>query len=172
MAVSRSPVHWFSKPVHADARLLARSGARGDAHLGAKVKHRSRVRQDPSQPNLRQVHLIHAELQEELAAARYRVAPDVIGENVTTRGSDLLGLPRGARPRLGSSAVVDATGLPNSCKQLDGYQDGLMAAVLHRDLQGNLNRARVRVQSRRPGTRQSTSGATAPSPASKAASSQ
>jgi len=30
------------------------------------VKHRSRVAKDPNQPNLRQVHLIHSELFDEL----------------------------------------------------------------------------------------------------------
>lgn len=139
-AVSRSPVHGFSKPVQDGIRLLAGLGVEGDAHLGVTVKHRSRVRQDPTQPNLRQVHLIHAELHEELLAAGFRVAPGAMGENVTTRGLDLLGLPRGTRLHLGRSAVVEVTGLRNPCKQLDDYQDGLMRAVLDRDAQGNLVR--------------------------------
>ena len=139
-AVSRDPVHAFSKPVQESVRLLAGLGVEGDAHLGVMVKHRSRVRQDPSQPNLRQVHLIHSELHDELTAAGYRVGPGVMGENVTTRGLDLLGLPRRTRLRLGASAVVEVTGLRNPCKQLDDHQDGLMRAVLDRDARGNLVR--------------------------------
>ncbi len=139
-AVSRGPGHRFSKPVQERIRLLAGLGVEGDAHLGVTVKHRSRVAQDPTQPNLRQVHLIHSELHEELIAKGFRVAPGVMGENVTTRGLDLLGLPRGTLLRLGGSAVVEVTGLRNPCKQLDAYQAGLLAAVLGRDADGNLVR--------------------------------
>ncbi len=139
-AVSSSPVHGFSKPAQDSIRLLAGLGVEGDAHLGVTVKHRSRVRQDPTQPNLRQVHLIHGELHDELVAKGFRVAPGVMGENVTTRGLDLLGLPRGTRLRLGTEAVVEVTGLRNPCKQLDDYQAGLLAAVLDRDAAGNLVR--------------------------------
>jgi MOSC domain-containing protein YiiM len=112
----------------------------GDAHLGETVKHRSRVARDPTQPNLRQVHLIHAELHDELRAAGFVVSAGQMGENVTTRGVDLLGLPTGTRLRLGNSAVVEITGLRNPCVQLDDFQSGLMAAVLDRDEQGNLIR--------------------------------
>jgi MOSC domain-containing protein YiiM len=105
----------------------------GDAHLGKTVKHRSRVARDPSQPNLRQVHLIHAELHDELRAAGFAVSAGQMGENVTTRGLDLLGLPTGTRLRLGKTAVVEVTGLRNPCIQLDRFQPGLMAAVLERD---------------------------------------
>jgi MOSC domain-containing protein YiiM len=112
----------------------------GDAHSGATVKHRSRVARDPSQPNLRQVHLIHAELHEALRAAGFAIAAGQMGENVTTRGVDLLALPTGARLHLGETAVVEVTGLRNPCVQLDGVQPGLMAAVLDRDANGNLIR--------------------------------
>jgi MOSC domain-containing protein YiiM len=95
---------------------------------------------DPSQPNLRQVHLIHAELHDELRAAGFEVSVGRMGENVTTRGLNLLGLPAGARLHLGRSAVVEVTGLRNPCAQLDGLQPGLMAAVLGRDGAGNLVR--------------------------------
>ena len=104
------------------------------------MKHRSRVARDPTQPNLRQVHLIHAELHEELAAAGYTVVPGDLGENVTTRGIDLLGLPTGARLRLGEEAVVEITGLRNPCAQLDHFQPGLLSAVLGRDEHGRLVR--------------------------------
>jgi MOSC domain-containing protein YiiM len=139
-AVSRSATHSMSKRNEARIRLVAGFGVEGDAHAGETVKHRSRVRRDPTQPNLRQVHLIHAELHDELAAAGFEVAPGRLGENVTTRGVDLLALPAGTRVRLGNSAVVVVTGLRNPCTQLDGIQPGLMEATLSRDEQGELVR--------------------------------
>jgi MOSC domain-containing protein YiiM len=130
----------MSKPGRDAITLLAGLGVEGDAHMGETVKHRSRVRRDPTQPNLRQVHLIHSELHDELQAAGFLVAPGQMGENVTTRGIDLLSLPAGTRLRLGVDAVVEVTGLRNPCTQLDGIQDGLMAAVLDRDDDGNVIR--------------------------------
>jgi MOSC domain-containing protein YiiM len=140
VAVSRSPGHTLSKPNEGSIRLLAGLGVDGDAHMGITVKHRSRVAKDPTVPNLRQVHLIHAELHDELEAAGFRLAPGVMGENVTTRGVDLLGLPTGARLRLGDAAVVEITGLRNPCAQLNKIQPGLMAATLDKDADGNLIR--------------------------------
>jgi MOSC domain-containing protein YiiM len=139
-AVARSPDHTMTKPAEGSIRLLAGLGVEGDAHSGVTVKHRSRVKRDPAQPNLRQVHLIHAELHDELAAAGFGLAPGTMGENVTTRGIDLLGLPTGAVLRLGAEAVVEVTGLRNPCAQLDGIARGLMAATLARDDAGNLVR--------------------------------
>lgn len=139
-AVSRSATHTFSKQNQGCIRLLAGQGIEGDAHCGETVKHRSRVAQDPTQPNLRQIHLIHAELHEELQAAGFQVSAGVMGENVTTRGIALLELPVGTRLHLGKDAVVEVTGLRNPCAQLDNYQHGLLAAVLDRDAQGNLIR--------------------------------
>src|SRR3954470_13238998 len=109
VAVSRSATHTFSKPNREAIRLVSGLGVEGDAHLGETVKHRSRVARDPSQPNLRQVHLIHAELHDELRAAGFVVHAGEMGENVTTRGIALLDLPTGARLRLGSAAVVEVT---------------------------------------------------------------
>jgi MOSC domain-containing protein YiiM len=129
-AVSCSPTHSLSKPNQDRIRLLAGLGVEGDAHAGERVKHRSRVARDPSQPNLRQVHLIHAELHDELRAAGFSVSAGRMGENVTPRGLDLLGLPAGTRLRLGATAVVEITGLRNPCLQLDRLQPGLMAATL------------------------------------------
>jgi MOSC domain-containing protein YiiM len=140
MAVSRSAGHTFSKPTAERIRLLAGLGVEGDAHAGVTVKHRSRVARDPSQPNLRQVHLISAELHDELHAAGFPVTAGQMGENVTTRGVDLLALPTGTRLRLGATAVVEVTGLRNPCVQLNGLHAGLMAAVLDRDEEGNLVR--------------------------------
>jgi MOSC domain-containing protein YiiM len=139
-AVSRSPAHTLSKPNQGCIRLLAGLGVEGDAHMGETVKHRSRVALDPSQPNLRQVHLIHAELHDELRAAGLLVSPGQMGENVTTRGVDLLGLPTGTLLHLGGTAVVEVTGLRNPCAQLNGIRPGLMAATLGRDGRGKLVR--------------------------------
>ncbi|MDQ3316553.1 MAG: MOSC domain-containing protein [Actinomycetota bacterium] len=139
-AVGRSATHTFEKPTGDGIRLLAGLGVEGDAHMGETVKHRSRVRQDPTRPNLRQVHLIHAELHEELRAAGFDVPAGGMGENVTTRGIDLLGLPTGTTLHLGDTASVQVTGLRNPCKQLDDFQPGLMQAVLGRDEAGNLVR--------------------------------
>lgn len=139
-AVSCSGGHTMSKPNQAGIRLLAGLGVEGDAHLGVTVKHRSRVRRDPSQPNLRQVHLIHAELHDELRGRGFDVTAGVMGENVTTRGVDLLGLPAGTRLHLGEAATVEVTGLRNPCAQLDGIQPGLMAAVLDHDERGEMVR--------------------------------
>ena len=139
-AVSQSGVHKFSKQNQESIRLIAGIGVEGDAHSGRTVQHRSRVARDPSQPNLRQVHLIHAELHDELQAAGFRVSAGDMGENITTRGVDLLGLPTGTRLHLGASAVVEITGLRNPCPQLDAFQPGLTAAVLDHDTDGTLVR--------------------------------
>ncbi len=139
-AVGRSATHTMAKPTLDVIRLLAGLGVEGDAHLGETVKHRSRVALDPDQPNLRQVHLIHAELHEQLRAAGFEVVAGQMGENVTTSDLDLLGLPTGARLHLGDAAVVEITGLRNPCVQLDGIAPGLMAATLDRDEQGALVR--------------------------------
>jgi MOSC domain-containing protein YiiM len=139
-AVSRSAKHTMIKPNQDSIRLVAGLGVDGDAHQGAMVKHRSRVARDPTQPNLRQVHLIHAELHEELRAAGFTVSAGQMGENITTQGVDLLGLPTGSRLCLGSTAAVEVTGLRNPCAQLDRIQPGLMAATLGRDERGNLVR--------------------------------
>jgi MOSC domain-containing protein YiiM len=138
--VHLSPAHTMSKRTQPSIRLIERLGVEGDAHAGATVKHRSRVRRDPTQPNLRQVHLIQGELIETLRASGFAVAPGQMGENVTTSGIDLLALPTGTRLRLGATAVVEVTGLRNPCGQLNGIQAGLMDAVLARDAAGNLVR--------------------------------
>jgi len=139
-AVSRSAKHTLVKANQDSIRLLSGLGVDGDAHQGATVKHRSRVARDPTQPNLRQVHLIHAELHEELRAAGFIVSAGQMGENITTQGVDLLGLPAGARLCIGGAAVVEVTGLRNPCAQLDRIQPGLMAATLGRNQHGNLVR--------------------------------
>jgi MOSC domain-containing protein YiiM len=120
--------------------LLEGLGVEGDAHLGETVQHLSRIRRDPTQPNLRQVHLVHAELHDELRDRGFELEPGQMGENVTTRGVDLLALPVGTRLRLGDTALIEITGLRNPCKQLNGIQDGLMAATLDRGADGELIR--------------------------------
>src|SRR3954454_10604470 len=139
-AVHRSPDYTFSKPAAQEIELVAGLGVAGDVHAGATVRHRSRIARDPTQPNLRQVHLIHGELHDELVARGFDVAAGAMGENITTRGIDLLALARGTRLRLGRDAVVEVTGLRNPCAQLDRLVPGLMAAVLDRDVDGALVR--------------------------------
>ena len=140
LSVSRDSKHRFSKVVVDSITLVAGEGVQGDAHRGVTVKHRSRVEADPTQPNLRQVHLIHYELIEELQGQGFRVEPATMGENVTTVGIDLLSLPTGTVLSIGDVAQVEITGLRNPCRQLDDYQQGLTAAVLDRDADGNLIR--------------------------------
>jgi MOSC domain-containing protein YiiM len=140
LAVGVSPTHTMIKPTQNSISLIAGLGVAGDAHAGVTVKHRSRVAKDPTQPNLRQVHLVHAELHDEMAAKGLRVAPGQMGENITTRGIDLLSLPEGTRLQLGASAVVEVTGTRNPCNQLDGIQPGVMAATLDRAPDGSLIR--------------------------------
>jgi len=139
-AVSRDPAHAFSKPARSSILLVAGLGVDGDAHAGQTVRHRSRIARDPSAPNLRPVHLIHAELHDELRASGFPVRAGEMGENITTRGVDLLRLPVGARLHLGVEAVVEITGLRNPCGQLNRIQPGLQEAVLEHDARGNLIR--------------------------------
>jgi len=139
-AVHLSATHTMRKYPQLHIRLLAGLGVEGDAHLGVTVQHRSRVASDPTQPNLRQVHLIHAELHDELRQKGFIVSAGAMGENITTHGLDLLTLPVGTRLYLGSEAIVEITGLRNPCAQLDGIQNGLMAAVLDHDAHGEVVR--------------------------------
>ncbi|MGW0362890.1 MOSC domain-containing protein [Streptomyces sp. NPDC002990] len=139
-AVSSNGVYSFTKPTRESITLLAGLGVEGDVHAGVTVKHRSRVAQDPTQPNLRQVHLIHRELFDEVAGSGFSVEPGQLGENVTTEGIDLLGLPAGTLLRLGEEAVVEVTGLRNPCRQIEGFQPGLLKQVVGRDDQGRLIR--------------------------------
>lgn len=140
LAVCRDGAHRFSKEPVDEVELVAGLGVAGDAHAGRTVQHLSRVRRDPSAPNLRQVHLIAAELLAELREGGFDVAPGRLGENVTTTGLDVLALPTGTLLRLGGDAVVEVTGLRNPCLQLDRYQRGLQQAVLDRAPDGGLIR--------------------------------
>ncbi|MUK03552.1 MOSC domain-containing protein [Vibrio cholerae] len=140
VSLSLSTEHNFSKQPLPSILLVEGVGVEGDAHSGTTVQHLSRVRADPTQPNLRQVHLIHAELFDELEQEGFPVRPADLGENITTRGLDLLGLPEGTLLRIGVDAVIQVTGLRNPCHQIDRFQKGLLKAVLPRDSQGNVVR--------------------------------
>ena len=140
IAVHRSDSHSFSKFAEESIELVAGLGVRGDAHAGVTIQHRSRIARDANQHNLRQVHLLHAELFDELIDAGFALWPGELGENVTTRGLDLLSLPVGSRLTLGEHAVVELTGLRNPCSQIDRFHNGLMAAVLNRDAEGKVVR--------------------------------
>jgi MOSC domain-containing protein YiiM len=140
LAVARDAEHRFSKQRASELRVLVGLGVEGDAHQGATVKHRSRVAADPTQPNLRQVHLIHAELFGELGRQGFAVGPADLGENITTEGVDLLALPRGALLRIGGEAVLEVTGLRNPCIQIERFRPGVLAAVLHKTADGKLIR--------------------------------
>jgi len=139
-AVSRSKSHTFGKRNELMIRLVAGLGVEGDSHMGEKVKHRYHAAKNPDAPNLRQVHLMHEELFDELRAGGFNIGPGAIGENVTTRGIDLLALSKGARLRLGPEVVIEITGLRNPCRQIDAFQRGLTATVLSRDPAGRLIR--------------------------------
>ncbi len=140
VAVASSSVHAFSKEVAGELALIAGEGVAGDAHSGERVQHRSRVAVDPAQPNLRQVHLIHAELLDELAVAGFCVAPGQLGENITTSGLDLLALPRGALLRIGAGALLEVTGLRNPCSQIEAFRPGLLRRVVRRRGDGAIER--------------------------------
>lgn len=140
IAVATDDKHRFSKRLMNEIHILAGLGVEGDAHLGVTVKHRSRARADPSQPNLRQVHLIHAELLDALAEQGFKIGPADLGENITTRGIDLLALPRGTVLKLGADVELQVTGLRNPCSQIDKFQSGLLKAVLGKGPNGEVVR--------------------------------
>ncbi len=139
VSVHRQSTYTFSKSVVEEIQLIEGVGVAGDVHAGATVKHRSRVAKDPSTPNLRQVHLIHRELFDLVAAAGYQVTPGQLGENITTDGLDLLGLPVGTRLGIGD-AVLTVTGLRNPCRQIDDFRPGLLKQVVHRREDGSIER--------------------------------
>jgi MOSC domain-containing protein YiiM len=140
VGVARSEVHAFSKHSLPSITLIEGLGVEGDAHAGVTVQHLSRMRRDPTQPNLRQVHLIPIEVLEDAAANGFDVPPGAMGENITTGGVDLLGLPVGTVLELGDEAVVRVTGLRNPCVQIDDYQRGLLKEMLGRDERGDVVR--------------------------------
>jgi MOSC domain-containing protein YiiM len=138
IAVASAPTHQLAKRPATEICLLPGLGVAGDAHAGRTTQHQSQIRKDPTKPNLRQVHLIHAELFDELAAHGFHVSASELGENITTSGIDLLGLPRGTRLLLGSDAVVEVTVLRTPCRQLEAFMPGLPQALLGKDADGEL----------------------------------
>ena len=139
VAVSARKGHGVGKSLQLSIRLIEGRGVEGDAHCGEKVKHRSRACFNPGLPNLRQVHLIHAELLDELAAKGFEIVAGELGENILTTGIDLLGLSQGAILVIGD-ARIEITGLRNPCIQLERHKAGLMEAVLDRAEDGSLIR--------------------------------
>lgn len=131
VAVSRDQTHRFSKVPCEAVTLVEGMGVAGDAHAGALVQHLSRVRRDPNQPNLRQVHLIHAELLDEARAAGHDVGPGSLGENILTGDLDLLGLPTDTLLLIGA-VVLRVTGLRNPCRQINEFSAGLLKVVVSR----------------------------------------
>jgi MOSC domain-containing protein YiiM len=140
VALHLSESHSFSKQSVEEVELVAGVGVVGDAHAGPLVQHRSRVAADPTQPNLRQVHLIGTELFDVLAAAGHRVLPGDLGENVTTEGVELHDLAVGSLIRLGETCLIAVTGLRNPCAQIEAFRPGLLKQVTHRDGTGALVR--------------------------------
>ncbi|MDB5648485.1 MAG: hypothetical protein JWL62_5 [Hyphomicrobiales bacterium] len=136
MAVASARTHQLAKTPCDEILLLQDLGIEGDAHLGRTTQHQTQVRKDPTRPNLRQVHLIHAELFAELADRGFNVLPSELGENITTAGIDLLGLPRGTQLLIGSDVVIEVTGLRNPCRQLEAFLPGLPQALLGKDADG------------------------------------
>ncbi len=140
IALSKCPAHTFTKTPEHSIRLLEGLGVEGDTHAGKTDQHRSHAARNPEAPNLRQVHLIHAELHDELKTKGFNVGPGQMGENITTRGVDLLSLPVGTRLHLGNDAIVELTGLRNPCKQLNTIQDRLMQATIEKKPDGTIVR--------------------------------
>lgn len=139
-AVSLNPVHGFSKQNLPSIRCLQGLGVAGDAHCGETVRHRSRVAADPTQPNLRQVHLLAMELLDELNRLGFRLAPGSLGENITLSGLDLLSLPRDSRLRFAGGPCLRITGLRNPCAQIESFRTGLLKHVAGKDASGQLVR--------------------------------
>lgn len=140
IAVGRSAQHEFSKASEASIDLVEGLGVEQDCHNGVTVQHLSRMKIQPSPANLRQVHLIHSELFDEMREAGHVILPQQLGENITTQNVDLLNLPTGTLLRLGDQATVEVTGLRNPCAQIENFQSGLQSKLVVRDAEGKLVR--------------------------------
>jgi len=143
VGVQISGKHAFSKVPQDAIRLIENFGVEGDAHAGATDQHLYHIRRFGQHPNLRQVHLIQAELLDEVAGKGHAVCPGELGENISTRHVDLLGLPTGTRLRLGSEAVIELTGLRNPCHQIEDFQPGLLKHLVEKKPTGLVRRAGV-----------------------------
>lgn len=140
VGLAKDREHRFSKAPQEQLVLVEGHGVEGDAHAGSTVQHRSRVAADPSQPNLRQVHLLAAEFLDEVRRHGYDVESGDLGENVLTAGIDLLDLPRDTLLHLGPDAVVRITGLRNPCAQIDRFRTGLLRLAVGRNDAGEVVR--------------------------------
>jgi MOSC domain-containing protein YiiM len=130
LGVSSNAQHAFSKSPKPYITLVENHGVEGDAHAGRHVRHRFIARVWPARANNRQVHLIRAELFEELSEAGHSVGPGDLGENITTSGVDLEHLPLGTRLYFGETAVVELTGLRTPCALIDRFQKGLRSKMI------------------------------------------
>ena len=139
-SVASDSGHNFSKIVQDRITLIKGLGVEGDAHAGVTVQHLSRIAKDPNVPNLRQVHLIHSELFDDLKLKDFTLRPAMMGENITTRGIDLLALPKGSFLSIGSNVVIEITGLRNPCRQLNQIKDGLMNELVLKTCSGTVKR--------------------------------
>jgi len=135
IAVSTNAKHSFSKQAQDSIHLVQELGVEGDAHFGATTQHRWLMKKNPTRKNLTQVHLLHAELFDELVSAAFFLSPGEMGENVTTRGIDLLTLPTKTKLHCGG-AVIEVTGLREPCAQLNKLRPGLMKALIRRSKEG------------------------------------
>jgi MOSC domain-containing protein YiiM len=140
VSVNSSPTGGIGKDPQPQITLVANHGVEGDFHAGANVRHRSRAASTPEAPNLRQVHLIHSELFDEVAALGIDVKPGQMGENITTRGLSILDLTVGTRLHVGESAVIEITGLRNPCKQLNDIDKRLLGEVARKLEDGTIMR--------------------------------
>ena len=138
-SVSKKSTHEFSKEIQEKIKLITMHGVDGDAHAGKYVKHRSRVKKDPNQLNIRQVHLMTSELLEEFQGVGHHIKPGDLGENITTVGIDLINLPKGTILKIGPEAEVEITGLREPCKQIEDFQNGLLKRVISKNNSGKLD---------------------------------
>ncbi len=140
IAVCSRDAHLFSKENREEIELIKNFGINGDAHAGMYVKHRSRVKKNPKQLNLRQVHLIPIELLNEMKQHRYDLHPGDLGENITTSGIDLINLPLNSQINIGEEVVLEVKGLRDPCKQIEAFKEGLLKKMITKDADGNLIR--------------------------------
>lgn len=140
ISVSRSSGHSFRKACEESINLIEGFGVEGDVHAGKKIKHTFLAKEDPDRKNIRQIHLIAAELFTELKGKGFNVDPGQLGENITTEGIDLLSLPTGTLLHIGNGAVIELTALRQPCIQIDEFQQGLLKEVVYKDSGGNIIR--------------------------------
>jgi len=143
LSVSMSSSHGFSKRPTDYIYLLSGCGVQGDVHCSGAA----------SSNNKRQVHLIASELLTELArkdskGRAYIISPGALGENITTKGIDLVGLNEGTRLHFGDGddhAIVRITGLRNPKKRLDEWPKGLLDRCAMKNKKGEITGRKIGV---------------------------